>query len=163
MCTAAAESPVPQRLHVTFRHLALTSIIGTAVALSGCGGSDDLAGPGGGGALDVVGSYDLRSVNGDNLPATILQTPDGIIEVVSSNLLIRADGNYVVDFVIRVTPTGGPSETISDVGTGTWVLSGSRISLISDTGGCTDTGTVSSNRITFEEECDSGFRLVYEK
>ena len=146
---------------MTFRHLALTSIIGTAVALSGCGGSDDLAGPGG--APDVVGSYDLRSLNGDNLPATLLRTPAVIVEVISSNLLIRADGNYVLDAVIRVTPTGGPSETISDVITGTWILSGSRISLIPDAGGCTESGTVSSNRITIEESCVDGFRYVYEK
>ena len=54
-------------------------------------------------------------------------------------------------------------ETISDVGTGTWVLLGNRISLTSDAGGCTDTGTVSSNRITLEQDCEFGFRWVYEK
>ncbi len=155
---------------MTFRHLALTSIIGTAVAVSGCESS--LPGLG---APDVVGSYDLRSLDGKNLPATISHTHfgvwrgqlDGIVELVSSNLLIRADGNYVVDGVLRVTPTGGPSETISDVVTGTWNVSrnfsGSRIGLTPDAGGCTETGPVLSNRIIIDVGCADGFRYIYEK
>jgi len=148
---------------VTFQRLAAASVIVSATILSGCGG-DDLAGPGnGGGAPDVVGSYDLQSVNGDNLPATILQTPDGIVELISSNLLIRSDGNFVLDAAARATLTDGTSETVSDVTTGTWVLSGSTIVLVFDTGGCSESGTVSSNRITIEQDCDFGWRLVYEK
>lgn len=132
------------------------------VALPACG-SDDLSGPAGDSTPDVAGSYDLQSLNGDNLPATLVQTPDGIIEVISSNMLIRADGNLVIDLTLRATDNAGQSETGSDVATGRWVLSGNRISLIPDSGGCTDTGTVSGDRITIEEDCDFGWRWVYEK
>ena len=147
---------------MTFRRLAAASVIGSAAVLAGCGGSDDVTGPGGS-TPNVVGSYDLQSVNGDNLPATILQTPEGIIEVLSSNLVIRADGNFVVDFALRATTNDGQSETLSDVSTGTWILSGSLIALVFDTGGCSENGTVSSNRITFAQDCTFGARLVFEK
>ena len=150
---------------MTFRRLAAASVIGSAALLAGCGG-DDLARQGNrDSTLNVVGSYDLRSIYGDDLPFTIIQSPDGsrIREITASNLLIRADGNFVLDATFRTT-TDGQSETFSDVLTGSWFLSGSRITLDYDTlGACTDTGTVSGNRITIEADCALGWHLVYEK
>jgi hypothetical protein len=132
------------------------------VSLPACG-SDGLSGPGGNDAPGFVGSYDLRSINGDILPVTVLETLGERVEIVDGNLLIRDDGNFVLDAAVRVT-ADGQSETISDVTTGSWFLSANRLTLDYDVSGlCTDSATWLGDRITIEEDCDLGWRWIYEK
>lgn len=131
------------------------------ISLPACG-SDDVSGPGGNDAA-VVGSYDLTSINGDNLPVTVLETIGGSAEITDGSLSIRADGNFALEATVRVT-NDGQTETVNDVTTGSWILSGNRLTLDFDLSGlCTDTATWSGDRITIEEDCDLGWRWIYDR
>ncbi|MEJ2342805.1 MAG: hypothetical protein P8Y10_11440, partial [Gemmatimonadales bacterium] len=115
------------------------------ISLPACG-SDDISGPGGNDA-DLVGSYELTSIDGDALPVTVFETIGQRVEVVDGNLSISADGSYVLDAEVLVT-TDGQSETVDDSTPGSWTLTGNLLTLDSDLAGlCTDTGTWSGDRI----------------
>lgn len=132
-------------------------------SLWACGGGDaDFTGPDSSGDVSVAGTYELQSANGQSLPATIFQAGGTEIVVVSSEAVIRSDGNYVVDGTFEVTEDGS-TEVVSGVTTGTWALSGSSITFIPDDGSCIDTGTVSGSRIILESDCDFGVRWEYRK
>ena len=141
------------------RHIVMAAAI---FSLPACG-SDDPTGPGGGDGQAVAGSYDLSSINGENLPVTVLETIGERVEIIGGNLSIRADGTFVLSATVRIT-TDSQSETVSDDTSGSWSLSGNQLTLDYDLSGlCTDTATWSVDRITIEEDCDLGWRWVYEK
>ena len=131
------------------------------ISLPACG-SDDISGPGGNDA-DLVGSYELTSIDGGALPVTVFETIGQRVEVVDGNLSISANGTFVLDAEVLVT-TDGQSETVDDSTAGSWTLTGNLLTLDYDVPGlCTDTGTWSGDRITIESDCDLGLRWVYER
>ncbi|HVE79521.1 MAG TPA: lipocalin family protein [Gemmatimonadaceae bacterium] len=126
-----------------------------SLALGGCGGGggDDATGP-----AEVAGVYDLVSVNGRTLPAVAIEIEGYRLELLSSELTLQAGGTYSETTQLRETEDGTTTDSPFST-TGTYAVSGSRITL-TDEDGDSVTGTVSGDRITLAEQ---GVTLVYER
>lgn len=128
---------------------------GSAVA---CGGdSDSSTAPD---PAEIIGRYDLVSIDGDDLPAVLLQSGDETIEATAGFIDLRSSGAIFSEFTVRVT-SGGQTRTDTVAATGRWLRSGGTVVLAWDDG-CSDRATVSGGELTFTD-CDLGLRLVFRK
>ena len=137
------------------RLLVLALTLAMTVTAAGC---SDATGPQGA----LSGTYSLRSVNGSTTaPWTIVQTSTYTSEVLSSAVILDANGNYSSITHYRDTYSGQAPQLIDDTITGYWTLSGSQLTL-------TDTtdpqnpyyATVSGSSISFT---DSYGTTIYSK
>ena len=125
-------------------------VLATSLALTAAACSDS-TGPQGA----LSGTYTLRSLNGSQTsPWIIAQTASFREEVLSSNIVLDANGNYSSTTVFRDTYTGSAPMTYSDVITGYWTLSGSQLTLTDTTDPAnpyTEYATVSGSTLTITD------------
>src|SRR5687767_4985621 len=87
----------------------------SVLALPAC---SDSSGPGGNG--DVAGTYTLRTVNGSNVPFTILQVGSTYrLEILSGSVVINSNGTYTETASLRET-NGTVVTTEQQNSNGTW-------------------------------------------
>jgi hypothetical protein len=121
--------------------LLLTLVMG--VAASGC--EEDGTGP----DDQVAGRYELRTVNGNNLPYTLIALGNDRLEFLSGFAQVNADATFSVSFTTRQT-VGGQTTTTTDSDSGTWTQTGSQMRFtFSDA--TVSTGVVSGDEITVIE------------
>lgn len=127
----------------------------SALVLLGCGGGDS-TGP----DVNVVGTWDLQTVNGSALPFTLQFDPNTNtrFELVSDQYVVHAGGSYDEAFTTRQT-VGTQVTDDPQTDAGTWVVSGNKVTLTASDGSPL-TGTASGNHITASV---GGFTLVYVK
>jgi hypothetical protein len=78
----------------------LGAALASLVVISGCSAIDSIANGG------VVGTYELRTVNGAQPPALIYQEPGYAEEVLSATFSLENDGSYSEAGIIRETING---------------------------------------------------------
>lgn len=110
-----------------------------AFAWVGCG--DDSTEP-----VEISGRYELRTVNGSNLPYTVLQVGTTRIEILSGFLNLNGDGTFSSSLTTRTTQ-GTSTSTTSDTGSGTWTQTGNQLSF-RESDGTQATGVLSGTQIT---------------
>lgn len=135
--------------------LALVVVACAAALLTACGGGDS-TGPDAGGASNVTGTYRLKTVNGQPLPATVAQTPVQTEQITDGSLALDDDGAFRAVITLRLTSTGQPVEVSSDTIDGTYTTSGSGLQL-REPDGPTIPATVSGGQISFS----IGWTLVF--
>lgn len=136
------------RLRRTFRPALVAALVLVGAA---CGG--DGTGPDEG---SVVGSYTLRTINGQSLPYTTLSAGVNRAEVLSSSLSLNPDGTFREERSVRRTHAG-VSVTEADAKFGTYTSTGAGLTFRATTG-TQASGTRGGGSITFADE---GFTFVY--
>ena len=130
-----------------------TALLG--LLLAACGG-DKSSGPSG-----HAGTYTLRTVNGSNVPFTMVSIVVGgsvyKLEVLSGSITLNADGTFSQTATFRETD-GTDVTTESYPTSGTYTLSGTALTLNSSDGESLG-GSLSGGAITFVES-DEGQTLT---
>jgi hypothetical protein len=127
------------------RGTAKRALLLTVLAIASVGCGDDGAGPDG----SIAGRYELRTVNGNNLPYTLVALGNDRFEFLSGFAQVNTDGTFSVSFTTRQT-VGGQTTTTTDADSGTWTQTGNQLRFtFSDA--TTSTGVVSGNEITVIE------------
>jgi hypothetical protein len=122
-----------------------TMLIGLALTLASCG-QNEVADPG---PSTIVGSYSLTTVDGHDLPFTVLDLGGYRTQLVSGMLALRSDGSYSLA-IDRRTIDGGRVTTATDGDAGRWTLAGDSLALASTQGGIPRTGSVAGDAITLQ-------------
>lgn len=139
------------------RSLAVLALVFSAAA---CGDDD---GPTGAPA-NITGTYPLRSVNGDDVPTTILEVPGYKFEILSGSLVLNSNNTFTEQATFRETENGTVTETPLTC-SGTYTRNGNGITLnetaAGDDCGGTFTGTISGTTVTVSY--DAQFQAVYRK
>ena len=133
----------------TFRPALVASVLLVGTACGGDSPTSPDEGP-------IVGSYTLRTINGQNLPYTTLSAGVNTAEVLSSSLSLNTDGTFREERSVRRTHQG-VSVTEAEMKFGTYTSTGSGVTFTATTGVLVS-GTRGSGSITFVEE---GFTFVY--
>lgn len=86
----------------------------------------------------ALGTYNLVTVNGIGLPATTVSSPPATCAVVTDNatLVLRSNGQehrFELNETSRTTCTPGPNTNFQSATNGTWTISGSTITFMSNT------------------------------
>lgn len=97
-----------------------------------------------------AGSYVITTVNAKPVPVALFDTASYKYEVVSGSLSITSDGKYSSVMVTRQT-VGADIEMFSDSTGGTWVQSGTSVTLTDGQDGTIVTGAWANAQITFTE------------
>jgi hypothetical protein len=147
------------------RLLVLLPALAVVTSLAGCSGSD-VVGPEG-----LQGTYDLVSVNGQDLPAVLEEdewetgTVAFVVSQGSLTITPTSDegGNYAVSLTIQLTLDGDVLEEFSENSGGTYTVAGNAITFADEAGDIT--GVVTGDRITvtFPESEFGEITLVFEK
>ncbi len=119
-------------------------------AISGCSAIDSIASGG------VVGTYELRSINGTQPPALIYQEPGYSEEILSATFSLERDGSYSEAGIIRQT-TNGRSVTSSSSSRGYYDEYNGDITF-RESGGRTYYGSYTNGRLVIQ---DQGLTLTY--
>ena len=131
-------------------------------AVWACGGDDTLAGPDGRDSpSNVVGTYVLRSLDGDGNPIILYQDEFYRFSL-TETLRIRAEGDYLIRTTMITTLDDEVSYTYEVYKHGIWSLSGSRLSLVPSDVGCVETAMISADRLTIAKGCEDGLQRIYE-
>jgi hypothetical protein len=99
------------------RFLLTVATAASALAVTSC---SDITGTRG----DVAGTYELRTVDGDFLPATIDDPEFGFVTFEYGEVQLDSDGTFFDVIQYRVE---GSSRIVTDEISGTWTISGDRI------------------------------------
>ena len=126
-----------------------------AASVSACGDSPSGLTTTGGHA----GTYSLRTVNDQALPATIESDASGRVDVASGSVVLRADGTFTDQTEFRLV-SGTSSTTETDVITGTYTRSGSTVQFSPSDGGVYSMSFTGGNTLT---QTIGTFVLVYRK
>ena len=127
-----------------------------AVALGGCG-DDDGTGP----DNNIEGTYTLETIEGEELPVTVIEFEGVKIEVLSGNVRLMDDNEFTASLSFRET-TDGETTTYTQTDSGTWSRSGNTVTFsYEDAELDDDVATYSDGRLTLEVE--GGLTLVFEK
>jgi hypothetical protein len=125
-----------------------------AVALAAC---SDSTGPD---TDDLVGLYDLITIDGASLPVIVDQIGEDIAEITMGTVTLDEDGTFGDATEIRITE-GGVVTTEVQSTQGTWTVSGSTVTFIPNDGSGNYTMTWNGQlRLT---QLFQGFTLVYER
>ena len=127
-----------------------------AVAVLGMTACGDSTGLGGG---STSGTYTLRTVNGANLPATILQVGADRLEITAASATLNVDNTYSTLVTLRET-VGTASQTVSETDIGTYTETNGALRMTS-TDTSVLTGSVGSGTLTLIGE--NGVVLVFRK
>jgi hypothetical protein len=104
--------------------------------------------------LDVVGSYQLESINGNALPAQFFS-----VEVVAGTLTLSADQTYVQQTMVRAPDNLGEIVTQTRVVSGAYAREGDSLRFTGS--GVEEThGTYANQTITIEAE---SYAIVYRR
>jgi hypothetical protein len=129
----------------------LTAI--TLVALVACGGSDSATAP----ANSIAGVWSLTTINGAVLPYVVDQAGADKVELTADVVTFAAAGTFTHTSTARTT-VSGQATTSSIADAGTYTVSGTTVTIRSNSDGSTSTGTWAVNTLTIVEE---GFTFVY--
>jgi hypothetical protein len=125
-----------------------------AVALAAC---SDSTGPD---TDDLVGSYDLITIDGASLPVIVDQIGEDKAEITMGTVTLDPDGTFGDATELRITE-GGVVTTEVQSTQGTWTVSGSTVSFVPNDGSGNYSMTWNGQlRLT---QVFQGFTLVYEK
>jgi hypothetical protein len=125
-----------------------------AVALAAC---SDSTGPD---TDDLVGSYDLITIDGASLPVIVDQIGEDKAEITMGTVTLDEDGSFGDVTELRITE-GGVVTTEVQSTQGTWTISGSTVTFFPNDGSSNYTMTWNGQlRLT---QLFQGFTLVYEK
>lgn len=126
-----------------------------AVALAGCSG--DSTGPD---TDDLVGSYDLITIDGASLPVIVDQIGEDKAEITMGTVTLDEDGTFGDATEIRITE-GGVVTTEVQSTQGNWTVSGSTVTFAPNDGSGNYSMTWNGQlRLT---QLFQGFTLVYER
>jgi hypothetical protein len=123
----------------------------------GCGGSD---GPSAPAAASIVGTYNLQSVNGVKLPATLIETTAEKIVVTDDEVTLSADLTYSEIGHAQVTASNGAAATLPEGDTGTYTNANGAVVLSSTIGNGSTNATISGSSLTIVAQ---GATLVYSR
>ena len=130
------------------------------LAALGCGGDDGV------GPKTIPGTYALVSINGDNVPATIVQVGNDKYEITSGTFTLNANGTFSNTHSDRTTE-GGNVSTDTWTCTGVWSQSGNSISLVesesTDCGGEATGEWDGNNTLTIRIVGLEGWPAVYRR
>lgn len=124
--------------------------LASLVVISGCNAIDAIANGG------VVGTYELRTVNGAQPPALIYQEPGYYEEVLSATFSLENDGTYSEAGIIRET-INGRTTTSSTSSYGYYDEYNGDITFTVQ-GGRVFYGTVTNGRLVIQ---DQGLTMTY--
>jgi hypothetical protein len=125
-----------------------------AVVLAAC---SDSTGPD---TDDLVGSYDLITIDGASLPVIVDQIGEDKLEITMGTVTLDEDGTFGDATELRITE-GGVVTTEVQSTQGTWTLSGSTVTFVPNDGSGNYTMTWNGQlRLT---QLFEGFTLVYER
>ena len=137
--------------------LRTTFALAATIALLGC--SEDGTGP----DNRVEGMYALETIDGDELPVTLLATGEFQLEVLAGEVRLMDEGDMLFSITFRES-LGDQSGTYTESESGTWTRSGDTITFTWDDEKEAefnpDSGIYANGRLTVEM---SGFTLVYRK
>jgi hypothetical protein len=134
-------------------HLKITALA-LGLSLAGCA---DLVGLGYG---NIVGEYDLKTLNGFQLPTVVYQDAFEQDELLSEKLTIYADGSYTDDYTLRVSSSAGQStQSYRDVGTYTH-YNDTQLQFVDGRTGDAFTGEISGRTLTVTQ---NGNFYVYQR
>ena len=126
-----------------------------AVALGGCG-DDDGTGP----DNNIEGTYTLETIEGEELPVTVIDFEGYSLVVLSGSVRLMDDNEFTASLTFRET-FEGETDTYSETDSGTWSRSGNSITFkYEDAELEDDVATYSDGRLTLEAE---GLTLIFEK
>ena len=132
------------------------ALAGVALMLAACGNDTTAPSPT---PARIAGTYSLTMVDGRPLPFLAIDLGAYRVNVVSGNLLLRADGTYTYDVSHR-TEDSGNVRTGTDTDGGVWTLEDRTVTLTSTERAFTRSGVVAGDAITVES---SGVVLVLTK
>lgn len=98
----------------------------------------------------VAGTYTLRSVNGQSLPAVVYDDGSYKLEVTAASYVLAASGSFTNSISIRETENGVVTPS-TEVDTGTYAVNGTTITL-TDAEGDVISGTLSGDTLTFSSD-----------
>ncbi len=149
MSETNAYERITRRTTQRSRAFVVASAAAFGATLAACGG-DSL--PGGPQTYkDPVGSYDVATVNAQATPYKIFAADNYSYEVMSSTIVLTADGKFSLKETFRQT-IAGKQDTFVDSTGGTWVLSGTTVSFVNGQDGSADKADwASSGSLTFVE------------
>lgn len=132
-----------------------------AIFALGC--SDDAAGPER--TVQIVGSYELQTINNDAMPFPLLVFPGYLLEQVSGRFVLNANRSYEEIALVRewTNSASGPvSKDTTITLRGTWEAEDSVLLVTQTNNGATGFGFVSGDRLTLSFEIgDSLFTYNY--
>ena len=149
-----ARTPVPPPTLKALMRRFLVLCLALLLPVAACG-DDDGSGP----SADVVGTFNLQTINGATVPAVVFQAGADRLEVVSGSITFNENRTFSAALTLREAVGGvaNPPETETD--TGTYTVSGNTVQLTA-ADGTTATATISGNTLTSNQQ---GFTLVYRK
>ena len=121
-------------------------LAGIILTLAACG--SDSVGPSAAPAT-VAGAYNLTTVDGQALPFTVLDLGAYQAKLASATLNLKPDGTYSFQFGIRIEDSGNVRSQ-SDSDAGVWEKSANTITLTSNEGSVTRTGTLAGGVMTLQ-------------
>jgi hypothetical protein len=135
------------------RFLFTVATAASVLAVTSC---SDITGIGG----DLVGRYELETIDGQGLPRTVSDDQFGTVTIVYGEIELDNDGTFI-DMYQFTTP--GSSFTQTQEISGTWERDGSsRIRFDADNGSTYFMERTSGNRLAYEDP-DDGSRWVYDQ
>jgi hypothetical protein len=109
------------------------------------------------GLSSVEGTYTLRSINGTNLPYTVLQSGTTKIEVTDDVITLNSNGTFTETGHTRTTTNGVATSNLG-TDTGTYTTSGTAITLRYNSDASTSSGSVNGDQLII---VDQGLSAVY--
>lgn len=109
--------------------------------------------------VSAAGTWNLKTVNGANLPFTFFSDGTTTMEVTSDVITVSEGGAFTELTTFRTTENGSAT-TDTQAEAGHYTLSGNNVTFTYNDGSFFGTGTISGNTLTISE---TGLSLVYEK
>jgi hypothetical protein len=147
-CCPPSARDYAQSGDVMRRFLLTVATAASVLAVTSC---SDITGIGG----DVVGTYELQTVNGQFLPATFDDPQFGTVTVEGGVVELNNNGTFVDIFQYRLPGSSQSTET-----SGTWTRVGNEIEFETDAG---DFYTMTWTNGRLVQDTDAGFRYVYQR
>ena len=107
----------------------------------------------------IVGTYTLASVNGGNLPATVVLVPGYRLEIISGTLTVRDNDTWTETATIRETE-GTTVTTSTTTVNGTYTINGNTATF-TDSDGDALTSTFSGGNTLTTTATGEGFTLTF--
>jgi hypothetical protein len=123
--------------------LALLAVIGSAAACSDITGGLGIGG--------VTGDYQLRTFNGQSLPAFMGSNTFSSDELIAEVFTIEADGTYVDTYQIRSTSVTGARTTQTFQDFGTWDRNNTAFQFQDSSTGDIFTGSLNGSTLTISQ------------